>query len=691
MDAGECEDEDEDLDDPVDPDGALGPEVLVAPSIVGDAIEGESLTASFGEYSRGATVVGVWQRCTHGSCQTAASAEDGADYTLRAADVGHRMRLEVTATDEEGVTHAVSPPTDVVVEAGGVVNKEPPVLGDAFVFRAVELTAGTWLSRTELARSYQWQRCVDAHCEDIAGATGTSYTPAPADLGARLKVVETVATDDESFSAASNETDEVTCADPVASEALGATSAVNVASGVEWTFTAGGLPAVAQAIGPSKRSALLVSHGFGYSLGESHVQGIEVRITRRASSALAIRNQRVALYAPAARTKLPDSEHWSTDRVTAVYGGPADTWGEAISTDVVNSSQLRLALAVENTGEQPADATIENVEVVVYHTSFTSTVFHATTVSEGGDGSAWVTPAAAVNEDGAAATLSIPAGATPVTSKVLTLGGFGATLPTDAVPSGYALEVLQTASPGLVLNSTLKVGTVTEMKNQLPFTLGYVTYGGAGETWGLTKEDVTSAEFNAHLQVVGQGLPGSGSIQVDAVRLRVYLGSEEAEEQRAASVLETTSNEFGWSNVDNVLADDGAVTTTTLLSDQRSSGSLVLSGFAASVPDDAAISGITLAVKRSATATEQLRDLAVFLRAGSTSIGANRSSPALWPTTTETRNYGGPNDRWRSSLNASDVNSGSLGAELTVAHVSNAGAAAPEIDSVRLTVHYCTD
>lgn len=690
-DAGGSEDE----DDPVDPDGEVGPEVQVAPSIVGEAIEGETLTASFGEYSDGATLEGVWQRCSDGTCQTAASAEDGADYTLRAADVGYRIRLRVTATDDEGVTNAVSPSTDVVVGAGEVVNQEPPAIGEAFVFRALEVTPGEWLSGAELTRSYQWQRCVEANCEDLQGATGTSYTPAVADLGTRLRVTETVTrngeTNDESFSATSNETDAVTCAEPLATEPLVAASASNVTSGVEWTFTGGGFPAVAEAIGPSKRSALFVSHGFGYSLGESHVQGVEVRITRRASNALSIRDQRVALYAPAARTKAPDSEHWSAGSVTSVYGGPTDTWGEVISTDVVNSSQLRLALSVENTGEQPEDATIENVEVVVYCALFTSSVFDATTVSEGGAGSAWASAAAAVSEDGAAATFSIPGDATPVTSKILTLSGFGAALPTDAVPSGYALEVLQAASPGLLLISSMQAGTATETNNQLPMGLGYVSYGGPGVTWGLTTEEVTSTAFSAQLQVMGQGLPLSGSVQVDAVRLRVYFGSEEAEEQRAASVLETTSNEVGWSEVDNVLADDAAVTTTTLLSDQRASGSLVLSGFGAVVPDGAAISGLTLAVNRSATAAEQLQDMAVFLRSGAETIGPNRASPELWPITRETVGYGGPHDRWGASLNADDVNSGALGAELTVAHASNTGAAAPEVDSALLTVHYCTE
>jgi hypothetical protein len=184
----------------------------------------------------------------------------------------------------------------------------------------------------------------------------------------------------------------------------------------------------------------------------------------------------------------------------------------------------------------------------------------------------------------------------------------------------------------------------------------------------------------------------AGSVQVDAVRLRVYFGAENAvEEQRAAKVLETTTNEVGWSSVNKALAEDGAVATTTLLSDQRSSGSLVLNDFAAAVPPGAAISGVTLDVKRSATAADQLQDTALFLRLGAAVIGSNRASAAFWPIARTATSYGGPSDRWSAPLTANDVNSGKLGAELTVAHASGTGAAAPEVDSAVMTVHYCTE
>ncbi len=681
----------DDEDDLMDPDGDAGPEIRRAPSIAGDAIEGAALTASLGEYSGGAALEGVWQRCNEGACRTTASAEDGEDYVLTAEDVGYRMRLKVTATDDQGVTQAVSPLTDAVVGAGAVVNREPPVLGEAFVFRALEVTGGSWLSDRELTRTFRWQRCVERACEDIAGASGPSYTPELADLGARLKVVESVTADDETFSASSEETNEVTCAEPLATEPIQAGSASSATSGVKWTFTGSGFPATAAAIGPAKRSALFVSHGFGYALPEGQVQGVEVRITRRASAASAIRDRRVALYAPAARTQEPRREYWTERSVTSVYGGPTDTWGQSISTATVSSSQLRVAVEVENAGEDAADAVIEGAEVVVYYAAVTSTVFDAKTVTVAGAGSDWVNAPAAVNDNDATASVSIPAGTTPVSSKSLTFSGFGVTLASGAIPSGFALEVRQASTPGLLLSSAVKAGTSTEMKNQLPPTLDYVSYGGPGVSWGLTNEQVTAAGFSVQLQVMGQALASAGSVQVDAVRLRVYFGAEAADEQRAATVLETTANEVAWSNAARALSEDGAVASTSLLSEQRASGSLVLSGFTADLPEGAAISGVTLDVKRSATAAEQLRDTAIFLRQGAKSIGSNRASADFWPVTREAVSYGGPHDRWGAALEAADVGSGELGAELTVAHGGATAAAAPEVDALTLTIHYCTD
>ena len=94
------------------------------PSIVGDAIEGRTLTANRGTWS-GTTPMSFayrWLRCpTDGGAADGSncapiggSAGAGTTYRLRDADVGIRIRVRVTATNADGSDTAVSNPTAIV-------------------------------------------------------------------------------------------------------------------------------------------------------------------------------------------------------------------------------------------------------------------------------------------------------------------------------------------------------------------------------------------------------------------------------------------------------------------------------------------------------------------------------------------------------------------------------------------------
>ena len=68
----------------------------------------------------------------------------------------------------------------------------PEVSGAIAVGSTLAVSRGNW-SRTPTGYAYQWERCRAGLCEPIAGATGSSYTVAPADGGASLSVVVTAA------------------------------------------------------------------------------------------------------------------------------------------------------------------------------------------------------------------------------------------------------------------------------------------------------------------------------------------------------------------------------------------------------------------------------------------------------------------------------------------------------------------
>src|SRR5439155_272892 len=111
-------------------------------------------------------------------------------YTLRAGDLGARLRVIVVASNAAGSSApARSAPSAVVSEPPG----DPPLpvpLPNAPSSVARRAAHGSW-SGTPTSYAYRWRRC-DASgtsCAPIAGANARSYTLRAGDLGARLRVI----------------------------------------------------------------------------------------------------------------------------------------------------------------------------------------------------------------------------------------------------------------------------------------------------------------------------------------------------------------------------------------------------------------------------------------------------------------------------------------------------------------------
>jgi hypothetical protein len=103
---------------------AQPPAIITLPTISGNAVEGETLIGTHGtwEDEEGMTFELQWQRSIGAGWQVIAGATNGT-YVLTAADVGHRIRLQVTATNAHPHSTTVeSAPTAPVAEA-----PEPPV------------------------------------------------------------------------------------------------------------------------------------------------------------------------------------------------------------------------------------------------------------------------------------------------------------------------------------------------------------------------------------------------------------------------------------------------------------------------------------------------------------------------------------------------------------------------------------
>lgn len=187
---------------------AAVPQNVSPPTVTGTAREGSTLTASNGTWSNTPTSFTYqWQRCASdgracGDITNAASKT----YMLVTGDVGHAVRVVVTALNADGKASANSAPSDVVASKNGPTNTvKPTVSGSPVVGDTLTVSNGTW-TPTPSSYSRQWQDCASdgTACLNIAGATGQTYGVRSVDVGHRLRALVTAHTSVGQATAASS-------------------------------------------------------------------------------------------------------------------------------------------------------------------------------------------------------------------------------------------------------------------------------------------------------------------------------------------------------------------------------------------------------------------------------------------------------------------------------------------------------
>jgi hypothetical protein len=187
---------------------AAAPQNTAPPTITGTAREGQTLTASNGTWSNSPTSFAYqWQRCA--SDGTGCGDITGATsktYSPVSGDVGHALRVVVTASNADGKASANSDPTDVVASKNGPTNTvKPAVSGSAVVGETLTVSNGTW-TPTPTSFTRQWQRCAadGTGCLNISGATGQTYGVRSSDAVHRLRALVTAHTSSGQATAASS-------------------------------------------------------------------------------------------------------------------------------------------------------------------------------------------------------------------------------------------------------------------------------------------------------------------------------------------------------------------------------------------------------------------------------------------------------------------------------------------------------
>jgi len=184
------------------------PQNTSPPTISGTLKEGSTLTASDGTWSNSPTSFAYqWQRCNSGGTACGdITAGTSKTYTLTSGDVGHALRVTVTASNTDGKASATSGATDPVSSANGPTNTVKPALsGSAVVGDSLRVSNGSW-SPTPTSFSRQWQRCSSdgTGCFNISGANGQTYGVRSADVGHRLRALVTARTSSGASTAATS-------------------------------------------------------------------------------------------------------------------------------------------------------------------------------------------------------------------------------------------------------------------------------------------------------------------------------------------------------------------------------------------------------------------------------------------------------------------------------------------------------
>jgi len=167
------------------------------PIISGQPFVGQTLTTSNGSWSGSSLTYGYeWDDCdsSGNNCIQIVGASSSS-YALTGNDVGHTLRSVVTATNSSGSGSASSAPTAAVTAPAPAAPSNttaPVVSGQAVEGQALTTSNGGWTGSPS-SFGYQWEDCSSAggSCTIIAGASASSYTLQPGDVGSTIRSVVT--------------------------------------------------------------------------------------------------------------------------------------------------------------------------------------------------------------------------------------------------------------------------------------------------------------------------------------------------------------------------------------------------------------------------------------------------------------------------------------------------------------------
>jgi hypothetical protein len=169
------------------------------PRISGTTVVGSRLSTTNGSWTNNPrTFAYQWTRCpTSGGRPDAldCAAIGGAtsrSYVLVNADAGIRIRVRVTASNNDGASTVASNATETIRAAVSPPRNQrrPAISGSLNVNETVRATTGTWTGTQPITFSFQWLRCDrgGGNCITQPGFTDDAYTIRDGDIDHTLRV-----------------------------------------------------------------------------------------------------------------------------------------------------------------------------------------------------------------------------------------------------------------------------------------------------------------------------------------------------------------------------------------------------------------------------------------------------------------------------------------------------------------------
>jgi large repetitive protein len=184
------------------------------PKISGTPEDGQLMTVSNGVW-RGTPPFSYayqWESCNALGTECAPiPGATSAGYRPVSSQIGGKLRAIVTATNTVGSASATSYASKLLSAGPPVSTAAPTISGSLQEGQTLSAGTGAWAGTAPFAFGYQWQRCSSSggECQDIPGATASTYTLEAADLASRLVVVVSAANAYGSATASSAETSPV--------------------------------------------------------------------------------------------------------------------------------------------------------------------------------------------------------------------------------------------------------------------------------------------------------------------------------------------------------------------------------------------------------------------------------------------------------------------------------------------------